>query len=100
MSVTYGLIIGFLGGLAPEVYAIWELRYSARNRRPAWLRSWFYYAASLAMAAVGAFLVWLYMSSGTEMPPILAAHIGASAPLALRRLGEHLPGVEPGKAIG
>jgi hypothetical protein len=41
------------------------------------------------MSLMGAFLVFLYTSSGVTMIPILAFNIGASAPFILGNLTKH-----------
>ena len=48
------------------------------------------------MAAFGALLVALYEASGSQLSPILAFNIGASAPLILEPLVRQVPSIEPG----
>jgi len=67
-----------------KVLKIYSLRHMPRGQKPEWLTSSFYWTITIVMIAAGGGLVMLYASSKMELSPIIAANIGASAPLLLK----------------
>lgn len=97
MDILYGFLYGMLGGLFAETLRLFRLRHLAPARLPDWLRSWFYWLATLAMITAGGILVVIYLESGISFQPIVAVNIGASAPYVIGSLVEQVPLVEPGR---
>lgn len=79
---------GAVGGILVEVSGLFKLRHKGC---PAYLRSWFFWCISIAMALCGGLLAVAYSSQVTNMSIILALNIGASAPLILERAGKQIP---------
>lgn len=92
------ILWGFLGGLAAETLQWFNLRKELHTGVPAWAKSWGYWVVTIVMAAFGALLVHLYQISGSELSPILAFNVGASAPLILSSVVRQVPPIEPGRS--
>ncbi len=83
------------GGLAINLLNLAELKNVPKDRRPD-LTDWLYWLYFLVTPALGAGLAYLYQISNIEMKPLLAANVGASAPLILRSMAAAIPaGVPP-----
>ena len=79
---------GLLGGVGGELPQWFRIRHEPL---PDWAKRPFYWVVSIIMITFGAVFVLMYQSSGVELNPILAANIGASAPLALSSLSTTVP---------
>ena len=86
---------GCAGGVAAEVLHWWGLRESPQL--PAYAKSVFYWAVTLAMVLAGGVLAWLYFGERAEA--LVAAHIGLSAPLMLQKLATSVPEKKGAKNI-
>lgn len=87
---------GLGGGIAAESLQWFHLRKELYKGVPDWARSWGYWIVTVGMAGMGSLLVALYQSSGSDLSPILAFNIGASAPLILASLVRQVPPIDPG----
>lgn len=76
---------GLLGGIGAEVVVFFGIRHQNPLEFPYWVKSKAYYIIAVIMALIGAFITIAYARSGTNLNPILAIQIGASAPLILRK---------------
>lgn len=87
--------LGLLGGFLAVFLDIYNLRHVPPSRRPAWLKSPFYWVLTLVRIAAGGVLVWLYVRNGDVLHVFECIYIGASAPLVIKGLlsGAHF---EPG----
>ncbi len=97
MAVFEGFAYGIVGGFLAELLGLFKLRHQAPGRLPRFLKSWFYWLVTLAMACAGGVLVVVYLKSGISLQPILAVNIGASAPLIIGSLVAQSPPTEPGR---
>jgi hypothetical protein len=80
-------LLGFFGGVAAEAVRWYRVRDSPNL--PSYLKSAFYWAITLIMILAGGGLACLY---GTEnVNGLLAANIGASAPLIISALASAAP---------
>lgn len=95
LSELEALAFGVLGGLVPELVALYRLR--REPQLPVWFKSPIYWAITLAMIAAGGGLSVLYVRSGVNLTAILALNVGASAPLILGTIGNKAPDVKPGR---
>lgn len=82
---------GVFGGIVAELVELFEARQRLAHEIPYWLKSRIYWAITAAMILVGALLAVAYARSGASLTALLAINIGASAPLALRRLTGAVP---------
>jgi hypothetical protein len=84
---------GFLGALAVKALDFLE-PVSDPVKWPDF-KNWPYWFTFLVAPTLGAFVVFLYTSSGMELKPIVAANIGISAPIILRSWSQKKEGVPP-----
>lgn len=66
------------------------LRNTPRSQRPDF-GEWLYWLPYVVYPAAGAFLVFVYEQSGVQFSAVLAANVGASAPLIFRSLTSASP---------
>jgi hypothetical protein len=85
------------GGLLSEILGVFRLRQHSPEDLPVWLKSWFYWSATLLMTAAGGLLVVIYLRSGIMVQPILAVNFGASAPLLIGSVLGQAPSIPVGK---
>jgi hypothetical protein len=89
---------GCLGGVVAEFMAAASVRRLDKKDRPRWVTSRFYWAWAPGFVALGGVIAWLYSSThGVSINPLLAANIGATAPLIVEQwtragLPEKFPG--------
>lgn len=86
---------GLFGGAVAEIVELFEARQRLAHEIPYWLKSRLYWAITAMMILVGALLTVAYVRSGANLTALLAINIGASAPLALRRLTGAVPKTVP-----
>lgn len=84
------IVLAALGGLAVNVLDLMELRNVPRERWPDF-KSVVYWLPFVLWPLLGAFVAYVYQQSGTELNPVLAVNIGASAPLILRGMAAANP---------
>jgi len=82
---------GLFGGIAAELAVLFQIRHQLASEAPYWLRSWVYWTIAALMVVAGGVIVLAHARSGTELSPLLAIQVGASAPLILRKLREVVP---------
>ncbi|MCW3019975.1 MAG: hypothetical protein JWN10_2283 [Solirubrobacterales bacterium] len=95
LSELEALVFGVVGGLVPELVALYRLR--KEPQLPAWFKSPIYWTITVAMIAAGGGLSVLYVRSGVNLSAILALNVGASAPLILGTIGNKVPDLKPGR---
>jgi len=95
MGTLEGFMFGLLGGVLAELAGLYKLRHASKP--PQFLKSWFYGIVTLAMICAGGSIVFVYLQSGVTFTPIVAVHVGASAPLMLRNLAA-IPPPGPGSS--
>ena len=94
-SIPAVFFFGFVGGLAGEFINVYELRRSAPQELPKYLKSGFYWFISILMACAGGGLATLY--GVDEMQALLVINIGASAPLIIRSFATVAPPISTPK---
>jgi len=80
----------FGGALAIKLLELAELQHVSKTERPDFTDV-VYWLPYLIMPLLGAGLAYVYIVSGVQLQPILAANIGVSAPLILRTWAEINP---------
>ena len=98
ITLSESILWGLAGGVAAELLHWFHLRKELYKGVPEWARSWGYWIVTAVMAGMGPLLVALYESAGSELSPILAFNIGASAPLILTSLVRQVPPIDPGSS--
>lgn len=82
------------GGLAMSILGLVELQTVPRDRWPDF-RSVLYWVPFVALPLLGLGLAYVYLRSGVELKPLMAANVGASAPLLVRALASTVPKASP-----
>ena len=95
LSGLHAFLYGLGGGLVPELVALYRMR--QQPQLPQWFKSWIYWLPTIAMIAAGGGLAAAYAASGSQLGPILAINVGASAPLILSTITASAPDITPGK---
>lgn len=80
MTPWEGFGLGIAGGLTGEFHTLYRYRKHARQRRPAWIVSPFYWLSTLPIVAAGGGVVWLYLASDVAITPVMALHLGVATP--------------------
>jgi len=91
MQLLDAYLWGLLGGISVELHSWWKLRES--KKLPHFAKRWAYWLPTVLMALFGGLFPLLYISSGTELSPLLAVHLGASAPVFVGNLSKAAPKV-------
>ena len=84
------VIIAAGGGLAIQLLTLLELPQLEKKNRPDF-SDFTYYIPFLVNPIISAFVAYVYVQAQTQLNPILALHIGASAPLILRTMASTIP---------
>ena len=91
-------MFGALGGALAEFVAIYNLRHRPSEQLPAWFRSSFFWTLTILMVLAGGALVVIYVQSKQISTALVAANIGASAPLFIEVLSGRAPRISPGQS--
>jgi len=83
MELMNGFWLGIVGGIIPELYALYKLRHTFHDEKPAWFTSWFYWIITLVMVLLGGGTVCLYISMGVNVNALIAIHLGMATPLLI-----------------
>lgn len=83
---------GVFGGVAVEAVQWFLIR---RRKVPEDMVGAMYWGSTIAMVLVGGGFAAGYAASGITLPPYLAIHIGASAPVALTAMAKSTPEITP-----
>jgi hypothetical protein len=91
------IIMGVCGGVALDLLNLVELGGMPKSRRPD-LKDILYWIAYLVWPPLGGFLVYLYLSSFSDLHinNLLAFQLGLSGPITLKALANSVPNqIEP-----
>jgi hypothetical protein len=92
--IDYVLILIAAGGaLAIQLLNLLEIPNLKKRDRPDF-KDWVYYIPYLINPLLGAFITFVYLKANTTLNPVLALHIGASAPVILRTMASTLPKIK------
>ena len=91
MGILEAVAWGIVGGVGAEAAVWFAIRHQRPHEYPHWTRSRMYWGVTLFMVILGGVLVFAHSRYGTELNPFLAMNVGASAPLAFRKLSEVVP---------
>lgn len=86
MQILEIFLWGIFGGFLAELAGLFEIRRSAPQDLPLWMKSLTYWIITCLMILSGGLLVVLYVRSGASIDALVAVNIGASAPLVISRL--------------
>lgn len=98
MGELEGFGFGIFGGFLAELLGWFRLRHATPASVREWPRLWTYWVPTILMILAGGGIVLVYTKSGAALNPILALHIGASAPLIIAGLIGQVPRIDPGAA--
>jgi len=83
MNLFYGFVLGVVGGVIPEFFALYQLRHDWENKKPKWITSWFYWMSTIVMVLLGGGTVCLYLSMGINVNHFMAIHLGITTPVLI-----------------
>ena len=84
------LVLAGLGGVAINLLNLMELQHVPTDRRPDF-KDWLYWLPFAVWPFLAAFVAYVYQHSGSDLTPIMAVHLGASAPLILKGMAGAVP---------
>jgi hypothetical protein len=84
------IIIAAIGGLAIQLLNLLELGNIKKEDRPDF-KDFVYYIPYILNPLFAVLVTYVYLKSNTQLNPILALHLGASAPVILRSLAASIP---------
>ncbi len=87
------ILIAAGGGLALQLLNLLEIPHLEKNDRPDF-KDWVYYIPYFINPIIAAFIAYVYLKANTTLNPVLALHIGASAPVILRTMASTLPKIK------
>ncbi len=88
---------GCLGAFLLGVLRLGELASVPKIERPATFSDWLWVVQFVGLPLVGGAVTWMYHADGIALKPLLAMHIGLSAPLILKAMAAVAPVKTPGK---
>ncbi|MDD2306060.1 MAG: hypothetical protein PHP53_15270 [Prolixibacteraceae bacterium] len=91
MGYLEGFGLGIIGGMIPELVAMYQIRKEYNSTKFSYLTTFIYWAPTLVMILAGGGLVDLYLLGGSTINPLLAVNLGASAPFILGNMTKHAP---------
>jgi hypothetical protein len=82
---------GVAGGLLSNILLLVKLSKTPKEERPITFTDPLYWVQMIVLALLGGFFVFVYERSKVGFNPILAMHVGASAPIAAQQLVSSAP---------
>lgn len=89
-TISAAVWFAFFGALGIKLLELAELHKIPKVDRPD-LKDWLYWVPFLLLPFLGGGLAQAYISSDTQLSPILAVNVGVSAPLVLRAMAQINP---------
>jgi hypothetical protein len=86
-------LYGVLGGVLPEILALYKLRHAKKGTKPEWLKSGFYWLVTVIMIGLGGATAFIYHKIGINVNELMAIHLGAATPLIISNLEKKKPEV-------
>lgn len=83
MTFVEAGLYGMLGGILPEILALYNLRHLKKGEKPQWVGSLFYWTITLIMVLVGGGTVIFYRHIGINVNELMAIHLGISTPVLI-----------------
>ena len=91
MTPIDGFFLGLIGGVIPEIYALYKLRHTFSKKKPGWITSEFYWLITAVMILLGGGTVWLYLKVGVTLIYLAAIQLGMSTPLLISVVSKQRP---------
>jgi hypothetical protein len=88
---------GCLGALLLGLVRLGELGGIPKIQRPPTFSDWLWVVQFLGLPLVGGAVAWIYYADGISLKPLLAMHLGLSAPLILKAMAAIAPDKAPTK---
>jgi len=95
LSAWAGFFWGLGGGAVAELLNLYGFR--TLPEKPPYLKTIYYWVVTAGMILVGGGLVLAYIRSGSKISVIVAAQLGAAAPLLVRTVIDKAPSTAPGR---
>ncbi|HEY6871257.1 MAG TPA: hypothetical protein VI298_00890 [Geobacteraceae bacterium] len=94
MTHLYGFALGVIGGVVPEIYALYKLRHDWESNKPKWVTSRFYWSVTAVMILLGGGTVCLYLSMGVNVNELMAIHLGVATPVLIASVIKEKPKID------
>lgn len=94
MTLIESGMYGILGGILPEVLALYNLRHVDKDKKPQWIKSGFYWFITVVMVILGGGTVILYQKIGINVNEFMAVHLGIATPLLITTAIKEKPKVD------
>jgi len=91
VTIVEAGMYGLLGGLLPEVMALYNLRHVDRGAKPQWVGSSFYWIVTVVMVFIGAGTPVLYQQIGVNINELMAIHLGMATPILITTMTKEKP---------
>lgn len=91
MNELFIPLFAFFGGIAINILSLTELRNIPRPDRPETFSDPLYSLWFFGVPLLGGMLAYAYQISGSNLTPIIAINVGASAPLILKSFAAAIP---------
>ena len=94
---TVVILSGLAGGVAAETLKWYRIREELHKGIPDYAKKWLYWLVTLIMICLGGGLAYAYeQSDNVELSVLLAANIGASAPMIVSAVVGQIPQFDRG----
>lgn len=82
--MDHPILLAGVGGFIVDILQLMELAKVPKEQRPD-LKDWLYWVQYIAYPFFGALLAYAYLATGLILSPLIALHVGLSAPLVFRQ---------------
>lgn len=93
MTTFETFLFGLVGGLLPEIYALYNIRHTWQKTKPGWVTSIFYWCITIAMVCLGGGTAALYSYIGVKLNALMAIHLGLATPVLIQTALKNKPSV-------
>lgn len=93
MTWQEAALYGVVGGMLPEILALYKLRHAKRSEKPDWLSSGFYWVVTSLMVLLGGATAAFYQKIGVNVNELMAIHLGIATPLLISTATKEKPKV-------
>ncbi len=85
---------GVIGGVIPEVYALYCIRRVWPKEKPSWVKSKFYWFITGLMICLSGGTAYLYYSMNVQLNVLMAIHLGISTPVLIQTAVKESPQID------
>lgn len=94
MNILDVFLFGLLGGVIPEIYALYHLRHTWDSKKPNWVTSPFYWIITCIMVLLGGGTAALYAKIGINLNELMSIHLGIATPVLIQSYIKSKPKID------